>query len=152
MDLHSRIGTDLRDAMKRRDTAAVSSLRMVVAALKNRAIADGLGPQGRLDDAVVEAVIAAEAKKRREAAEAFAAAGRTDSAASEHAEAELYAAYLPQPLTDDELDQVIDAVIAAVGATDMKQMGAVMKDVLAQTGTRADGSRVTPRVKAKLGG
>jgi uncharacterized protein YqeY len=152
MDLHSRIESDLHAAMKRRDAAAVSSLRMVVAALKNRAIADGLGPQGRLDDAVVEAVIAGEAKKRREAAEAFEKAGRTDAAASENAEAVLYAAYLPQPLTDDELDSLIDAVIASLGATEMKQMGQVMKEVLAQTGTRADGGRVTPLVKAKLAG
>lgn len=152
MSLHTRIETDLRDAMKRRDAPATSSLRMVVAALKNRAIADGLGPQGRLDDAVVEAVIAAEAKKRREAAEAFAAAGRSDAAASEQAEATLYGAYLPEPFTDDELDVLIAEVIAAVGATEMKQMGAVMKEVLARTGTRADGGRVTPRVKAILGG
>lgn len=151
MDLHSRIETDLRDAMKRRDTAAVSSLRMVIASLKNRAIADGLGPQGRLDDAVVEAVIAAEAKKRREAADAFQAAGRTDAAAGEQAEAELYGTYLPQPLSDDELMDLIDAVIAEVGAKGMKQMGVVMKTVLARTGTRADGGRVTPIVKAKLG-
>lgn len=152
MDLYARIEQDLREAMKRRDTPAVSSLRMVIAALKNRAIADGLGPQGRLADEVVEVVVAAEAKKRREAAEAFEKAGRTDAAASEQAEAELYAAYLPTPLSDDELDAIIVSVIASVGATDMKQMGVVMKEVLAQTGNRADGGRVTPRVKAKLGG
>ena len=152
MDLHTRIETDLRDAMKRRDAPVVSSLRMVIAALKNRAIADGQGPQGRLDDAVVEAVIAAEAKKRREAAEAFAAAGRSDSAASEQAEAALYATYLPQPLTDAEVAQIVADVIAAVGATEMKQMGAVMKEVLSRTGSRADGSRVTPLVKAALAG
>lgn len=152
MSLHTRIETDLRDAMKRRDAPVVSSLRMVVAALKNRAIADGLGPQGRLDDAVVEAVIAGEAKKRREAADAFAAAGRSDAAASEQAEATLYAAYLPQPLSDEELDALIAEVIAELGATEMKQMGQVMKTVLGRTGTRADGGRVTPRVKAALGG
>lgn len=152
MSLHTRIETDLRDAMKRRDAPVVSSLRMVVAALKNRAIADGLGPQGRLDDAVVEVVIAGEAKKRREAADAFAAAGRSDAAASEQAEATLYAAYLPQPLSDEELDALIAEVIAELGATEIKQMGQVMKTVLGRTGTRADGGRVTPRVKAALGG
>lgn len=152
MELHARIEQDLRDAMKRRDTPAVSSLRMVIAALKNRAIADGLGPQGRLDDAAVQAVIAAEAKKRREAADAFEKAGRTDAAASEQAEAELYANYLPTPLTDAELETIVASVIAEIGATDMKQMGVVMKEVLAKTGNRADGSRVTPLVKAKLGG
>lgn len=152
MELHARIEQDLRDAMKRRDTPAVSSLRMVIAALKNRAIADGLGAQGRLEDAAVQAVIAAEAKKRREAADAFEKAGRTDAAASEQAEAALYATYLPTPLTDAELDALVTSVITEVGATDMKQMGAVMKEVLAQAGNRADGSRVTPLVKAKLGG
>lgn len=152
MSLHTRIETDLRDAMKRRDAPAVSSLRMVIAALKNRAIADGFGPQGRLDDSVVEAVIAGEAKKRREAADAFAAAGRSDSAASEEAEATLYAAYLPTPLSDDALDALIAEVIAELGATEMKQMGAAMKAVLTRTGTRADGGRVTPRVRALLGG
>jgi uncharacterized protein len=86
--LHDRIEADLRTSMKARDKARTSALRMAVAALKNTAVAEGLGPQGRLDDATVEKVLTTEVKRRREAASAFAEAGRDEAAASETSEAE----------------------------------------------------------------
>lgn len=152
MQLHERIEADLRAAMKARDRAATSALRMVVAALKNRAIADGLGPGGRLDDEVVQKVLATEVKRRREAADAYREAGRDEQAAAEAAEAQLYAAYLPAQLDDAELTAIIDEVIAEVGAEGPRQLGAVMKATMARVAGRADGGRVSALAKARLPG
>jgi len=150
VSLHDSIETDLRTAMKARDKARTSALRMAVAALKNRAVADGQSPQGRLDDEVVQQVLASEVKRRREAATAFRDAGRTESAASEDAEAEIYAAYLPQQLDDDELAAIVDQTVAEVGAAGPQQMGQVMKAVMPKVQGRADGSRVSALVKQRL--
>jgi uncharacterized protein YqeY len=152
MSLHDTLETDLRTAMKARDTLRTSALRMVIAALKNRAVAEGLGPQGRLDDEVVRQVLSSELKRRREAASAFRDAGRTESADSEDAEAALYEAYLPTPLDDDELAALVTAVISETGAKDMKDMGATIRVVLERAEGRADGGRVSALVKAALAG
>ena len=150
MSLHDQIEADLRTAMKSRDKARTSALRMLIAAIKNRATADGLSPQGRLDDEVVEKVLATEVKRRREAAVAYEEAGRTESAASEAAEAEIYEAYLPEQLSDDELAAIVDEAIAETGAQSPKEMGQVMKAAMAKVQGRADGSRVSALVKARL--
>ncbi len=152
MSLHDRIEDDLRAAMKARDRERTSALRMVVAALKNRAVAEGLGPQGRLDDAVVQQVLTTEVKRRKEAASSFEAGGRTDSAASELAEAELYTAYLPAQLDDAELSAIVDEVIDDLGADGPQAMGQVMKATMAKVAGRADGARVSALVKARLTG
>jgi uncharacterized protein len=150
MSLHRRIEDDLHTAMKARDKAATSALRMVVAALKNRAVADGLGPQGDLDDTVVQQVLTTEVKRRREAAKAFAEGGRDESAASELAEAALYEAYLPAQLDDDELTAIVDRVVTDLGADGPQAMGQVMKATMAEVAGRADGSRVSALVKQRL--
>ena len=152
VSLHDRIDADLRAAMKARDRDRTSALRMVVAALKNRATADGLSPQGRLDDEVVQQVLATEVKRRREAAAAFRAGGRDGSAAKEEAEAELYATYLPEQLSDEQLAAIVDEVVAEMGAEGPQQMGPVMKATMARVQGRADGSRVSALVKARLTG
>jgi len=152
MSLHDTLETDLRTAMKARDALRTSALRMVIAALKNRAVADGLGPQGRLDDDVVRQVLSSELKRRREAASAFREAGREESAASEDTEAALYEAYLPTPLDDAELGALVAAVVAETGAQSMKDMGATIRVVLERAEGRADGGRVSALVKAALGG
>jgi uncharacterized protein len=148
--LHDRIDADLRTAMKARDRARTSALRMVVAALKNRATAEGLSPQGRLDDGVVQQVLATEVKRRKEAAAAFRDAGREESATAEEAEAALYAAYLPAQLDDAELTTIVDEVIAEVGAEGPQQMGPLMKGVMARVQGRADGARVSALVRERL--
>ncbi len=150
MSLYDTIESDLRTAMKARDKARVSALRMAIAACKNRAVADGLGPQGRLDDDTVQKVLATEVKRRREAAEAYAKAGRADQSAAEEAEAETYEAYLPEQLGDEELASIVDAAIEATGATGPKDMGAVMKAAMAKVAGRADGSRVSELVRQRL--
>lgn len=152
MSLHEQIEADLHTAMKARDKQRTSALRMVVAALKNRAVEDGMGPQGRLDDAIVQQVLTTEVKRRREAASAFEAGGRADSAAAEQAEAELYTAYLPTQLDDAELRAIVDRVIDDLGADGPKAMGQVMKTTMAEVAGRADGSRVSVLVKERLVG
>lgn len=151
-NLHDQIEADLRTAMKARDKARTSALRMAVAALKNTAVAEGLGPQGRLPDEAVQKVLATEVKRRREAAGAFAEAGREESAEAESAEAAVYEAYLPAQLSDEELTAIVDRVIADTGAEGPQAMGQVMKATMAQVQGRADGSRVSALVKARLTG
>jgi uncharacterized protein len=150
VSLHDQIETDLREAMKARDKARTSALRMVVAALKNKAVAEGLSPQGRLDDEVVENVLATEVKRRKEAAAAFRSGGRIDSALSEDAEAEIYAAYLPEQLTDDELHAIVEDAVTETGAEGPKDMGQLMKASMAKVRGRADGGRVSAIVKERL--
>lgn len=152
MSLHETIRADLLASMKARDTARTSALRMAIAALQERGVADGVGPQGILADEVVQQVLATAVKRRREAADAFAAAGRKDQAASEYAEAEVYEAYLPAQLSDDEVAAVVDEVVARLGATGPGDMGQVMKSVMAELAGRADGSRVSGIVRQRLAG
>lgn len=151
MSLQQRIEADLHDAMKARDKQRTSALRMVVAALKNRAVEEGLGPQGRLDDAVVQQVLATEVKRRKEAASSFQAGGREESAAAEQAEAQLYATYLPAQLDDEELAAIVTDVIARLGAQGPQAMGQVMKATMAEVAGRAEGARVSALVKQRLG-
>lgn len=148
--LHDQVEADLRTSMKARDKARTSALRLVIAALKNAAVAEGLGPQGRLPDEAVQKVLATEVKRRREAATAFAEAGREESAASELAEAAVYEAYLPAQLDDEELTTIVDAVIGRIGADGPQALGQVMKATMAEVQGRADGSRVSALVKARL--
>ena len=152
MSLHERIAADLREAMKARDKARTSALRMAVSALKNRAVADGQGPQATLDDEVVHKVLASEVKRRREAATAYREAGREEAAASEEAEAAIYEAYLPAQLDDDELARIVDAVIEELGADGPQAMGQVMKAAMARVQGQADGARVSAIAKQRLGG
>lgn len=151
MSLQERIEADLTAAMKARDRDRTSALRMVLAAMRNEAVAQGGGAQGRLDDETVQRLLRSEVKRRREAAEAFRSAGREEQAASEEAEAELYATYLPAPLSDDELAELVDAAIAEVGADGPGDMGRVMGAVMPRIGAGADGRRVAQMVKARLG-
>lgn len=152
MSLHETIAADLRTAMKARDKARTSALRMLISALKNRAVADGLGPQATLDDEVVQAVLASEVKRRREAAKAYREGGREESAASEEAEAAVYETYLPAQLSDEELTELVDEVIAELGAEGPQAMGQVMKTAMARVEGRADGSRVSAIAKQRLTG
>jgi uncharacterized protein len=152
VSLQDQITADLKTAMKARDKARTSALRMVVSALKNQAIAQGDGPQGTVADADVEKVLASEVKRRREAAAAYHEAGRREQAEAEESEAEIYEAYLPEQLSDDELTTLVEAAIAEIGAQGPKDMGQVMKAVMPNVGGRADGSRVSAMVKERLAG
>ncbi len=152
MSLQDQIQSDLTAAMKARDKRRISALRMIVAAMKNAAVEDGRGPQGQLPDEVVERILAKEVKNRREAADAFRERGREDKAAEEEADADVYAEYLPEPLSDDELITIVEETIDEVGAEGPQDMGQVMGAVMPKVGNRADGQRVSALVKSRLMG
>jgi uncharacterized protein len=152
MSLQQRITEDLTSAMKARDKARTGALRMLVASIKNAAVAEGKGPQGELDDDAIIRLVQTETKRRREAATAFREGGREEQALAEEAEAAVYEAYLPAQLSDAELAAAVDAAIAEVGADGPQAMGQVMKAVMPKVQGRADGSRVSAIVKQRLQG
>jgi uncharacterized protein len=150
-DLKERLRTDLTTAIKGRDELRSSTLRMVLTAITNAEVS---GKQAReLSDDDVIGVLSAEAKKRREAAEAFADAGRAESAAKERAEAEVIADYLPAQLDLTEISALVTEAIASTGAAGegMRAMGRVMGVVTPQVRGRADGGTVAAEVRRQLG-
>jgi len=126
------------------------TLRMALTSITNEEVA-GTAARDLTDDEIVK-VLTREARKRREAAEAFSAAGRSDQAAAERAEGEVLAEYLPAQLSDDELAALVDAAIAETGASGMAGMGQVMRTVTPIVAGRADGARVAAEVRRRLSG
>ena len=149
-ELKDRLKADLTTAMKARDDVRTRTLRMVLTAVSKEEVAGGSSRELSDDDLI--ALLTREAKKRREAAEAFEAGGRADKAADERAEGDVLADYLPAQLTDEELGALVEAAIAETGASSPKQMGAVMKTVNPKVAGRAEGSRVAAEVKRRLAG
>ncbi|MBE9498242.1 MULTISPECIES: GatB/YqeY domain-containing protein [Streptomyces] len=151
--LKSRLQDDLTAAIKERDELRSATLRMTLAAITKEEVA---GTSAReLSDDEVQKVITREAKKRREAAEAFADGGRTEQAERERAEGEVLADYLPEQLTDEELDALVAEAVEearAAGAEGPRAMGAVMKVVNPKVAGRAEGGRVAAAVKKRLAG
>ena len=146
--LKDRLRADLTTAMRSRDELRSATLRMLLTAVKTEEVA---GRSAReLDDAEVVTVLTREAKKRREAAEAFADGGRPERAERERAEGEVIAAYLPAQLGDDELRDLVAAAIAETGAAGPQAMGQVMKVVTPRTAGRAEGGRVAAEVRRQL--
>ncbi|WP_354641366.1 GatB/YqeY domain-containing protein [Kitasatospora camelliae] len=148
--LKQQLQEDLTAAIKARDELRSSTIRLTLAAVTSEEVA-GKEKRELSDDEVLK-VIAREAKKRREAAEAFENAGRAESAAAERAEGEVLAGYLPQQLSDEELTAIVAAAVAESGASGPQAMGAVMKLVRPKVGDRAEGGRVAAAVKAALAG
>lgn len=149
--LQDRIRADLTASMKARDELTTSTLRMVLAAITSAEVAGETAIE--LDDDQVLAVLTSEAKKRAEAAEAYADAGREAQAEKERAEHEVIERYLPAAMSDDELQAIVDAEIAkasATGVTGGKAMGMVIKAVRERAGATADGARIAAAVKASL--
>lgn len=148
--LKDRLKTDLTSAMRSKDELRMATIRMALTSITNAEVA---GTRAReLSDDEVITILTKEAKKRREAAQAFRDGGRSDRAEREDAEAAVLADYLPEPLSDDELARLVDAAIAESGAESPRDMGKVMKLVQPQVAGRADGSRVAAAVKAQLTG
>ena len=151
--LKARLQADLTEAIRSRDDVRSATLRLALTAWRTEEVA---GSQAReLDDAEGIAVLGREAKKRREAAEAFDGAARPDRADRERAELAVLVAYLPAQLDDDALAAVIAeeiAAAAATGATGMAAMGRVMKAVQTRVAGRADGARVAADVRRRLSG
>ncbi|MFB7877428.1 MULTISPECIES: GatB/YqeY domain-containing protein [unclassified Nocardia] len=152
-ELKSQLRADMTAAMKAKDTLRLSTLRMLLASIQNAEVS---GTQAReLSDADVVALLQKEAKKRNEAAVIYEQNGRGELAANERAEEEVIEQYLPTQLTEAEVAQVADTAIAQVAEQlgerpGMKQMGQVMKAATALAEGKADGSRLSAAVKARL--
>ena len=149
MGLKEQLQSDLTTAMKSRDELRASTLRMALTAITTEEVA---GKQARqLSDDEVVKVLARESKKRREAAEAFTAAGREELATRERAEGEVLATYLPAQLDDDEIARIVRTAIEETGASGPQAMGQVMKVVQPHIAGRAEGGRVAAEVRRQLG-
>ena len=147
--LKDRLNEDLHAAMKQRDEMTTSTLRMALAAVRNAEVSGSAARD--LSDAEVTSVLTKEAKKRREAATAFAGAGRAEQAAKETAEGEILDRYLPRPLSDAEIADLVGGALAAGGFTGKAQMGPAMKAAQAAVAGRAEGGRVAAEVRKQLG-
>ncbi|MFH1149867.1 MAG: GatB/YqeY domain-containing protein [Actinomycetota bacterium] len=148
MDLKVRVGEDLKTAMKSRDKLKVSTLRLLLSEIKNAEIAK----RGELDESETDAVLAREARKRREAIEEFARGGRQDLVDKETAELEILSGYLPAQMPEDELRGLIDQAIEEAGAVSPKDLGKVMSVLMPRVKGKADGKAVNRLVREALGG
>ena len=149
-ELKERLRADLNAAMRARDQVRMRTLRMALTSITNEEVA-GASARDLSDDEIVK-ILTRELRKRREAAEAFSAAGRSDQAAAERAEGQVLADYLPAQLSDDELAALVDAAIAETGVSGIAGMGQVMKTVTPRVAGRADGARVAAEVRRRLSG
>ena len=146
MTLIGRIEDEVKDAMRARDAERRDALRLILSSLQGaeKELQRPLSDQEELQ------VLQRERKKRIEAAEAFRSGGREEQAAAEERELAVLQEFMPEPLAEDELEEIIDNVIAEVGATSMGDLGRVMADVMPQVSGRADGSVVSQLVREKL--
>ena len=145
----SRIDTiedEIKEAMRSRDAERRDALRLIVNALKNseKELQRPLSEDEELQ------VLQRERKKRVEAAEAFRSGGREEQAEAEERELAVLEEFMPEPLNEDEIEEIVDDVIAEVGATSLRDIGRVMADVMPQVSGRADGSTVSQLVREKL--
>jgi uncharacterized protein len=146
VSLAEQISRDMRAAMKERDRGRVGALRMLGAALKNGEIEAGRP----LTEEEEQVVLRRQLKQREESAEAFRRAGREEQAASESAEAEIVREYLPEPLSQQELERIVDRALQETGATGMRDLGAVMGRAMALAEGRAEGRELATLVRNRL--
>jgi uncharacterized protein YqeY len=145
--LKTEIHQQMTAAMKARDELRLSTLRMLISAIRYKE--DELGHE--LSDGEVRAVAGSQVKKRTESIEAFEQAGRSELVAKETAEREVLAAFAPEQLSDEAVDALVDEAIASTGATTMQQTGQVMGAIMAKAKGQVDGSAVQAKVKDRLG-
>jgi uncharacterized protein len=146
MSLVARMEVELKEAMLARDDERRNALRLLISSL--RAAEKEL--QRKLSEDEELQVLQRERKRRTEAAEAFRSGGREEQAAGEERELAVLEEFMPSPLSDDELEEIVDTAIAEVGATSVRDLGRVMADVMPQIAGRADGSTVSQLVREKL--
>jgi uncharacterized protein len=146
MSLIARIQEELKDAMRERDAERRDALRLILSSLQSaeKELQRPLNDQEELQ------VLQRERKRRAEAEEAFRAGGREEQAEAEAYELEVLEEFMPEPLTEEQLEEIIDDAIAENGATSLRDLGRVMADVMPQVAGRADGSAVSQLVKEKL--
>ena len=148
MSLKNRILDDIKGAMRAGDKTRLKTLRMATSAIKQREVDERID----VDDSAVLAIIEKMIKQRRESAEQYRAGQRPELAAAEESEIAVLTTYLPEPLSDAEVDRLIDEAIAAADASDLGGMGAVMNQVRERAQGRVDLRAVATRVRARLGG
>ncbi len=146
MSAAEQIQRDTKTAMKERDRTRVAALRMIGAALKNAEIEAGRPLEGQEEQTILRRQL----KQREESAEAFRKAGREERAASEAAEAEIVRSYLPEPLSQEELEEIVDRAVKETGATGMRDMGAVMGRAMDLSGGRAEGRELSALARNRL--
>ena len=150
MSLKEKLQTDLTSSMRNRDEVRSSTIRMILTSIKNEEVS---GKEVReLNESELITVLSREAKKRREAAEAFDQAGAKDRAETERAEGAIIAEYLPKQLSEVEVKELIESAIRETGANAPAQMGLVMKNLQPKIAGKADGALVSSLVKAALAG
>jgi uncharacterized protein YqeY len=149
MTLLERVDSDLKEAMRARDTAKLGVLRMLKSALKYAAIAK-TGADVELSDAEAAQVIRKQARQRQDSIESFEKGGRAELAAKEKEELSILNAYLPQAMSGDELAKIVRETIAETGATSKAQTGAVMKALQAKLAGRVDGKTLSQEVQKQL--
>ena len=145
--LKDRITEDMKTAMRNKETARLSTIRLLLAAVKQREVDERI----TLSDADVLAIVDKMIKQRRDSITQFTAGGRNDLVAVEAAEVDVLHAYLPAQLSDAEIDAIIDEAVKSTGAAGPSGMGKVMADIKPKLAGRADMGQVSGRVKARLG-
>jgi len=143
MSLKDKIKADIKEAMRAKDNARRNTLRNLSAAIKQIEVDE----RKELNNADVEAILTKYAKQREDALSQFKEAGRDDLVAKEEAELVIVKSYLPEPLSDEELETMVKEIVEELGATSMKDMGKIMGAVKKKAGSRADGSKVNKIVK-----
>jgi uncharacterized protein len=146
MSLIARLEDELTAAMKERDAPRRDALRLILSSLRS---AEKELQRPLHDDEELQ-VLQRERKRRLESIEAFETAGRAEQVAKEQSELEVLEEFMPEPLSEDDLEAIVDDAIAEVGATSMRDLGRVMADVMPQIAGRADGSAVSQLVREKL--
>ena len=148
MSLQEQISAALKDAMRARDEVRMTTLRLVLTAIKKREKEAG----NLLEDQEVISVITSQIKQRRESIEQYRKAGREDLAQTEENELQILQGYMPEQASEEEISNTLDEIIAEVGAVSMKDMGKVMKAAMAKLAGKAEGGAINAMVKAKLSG
>lgn len=146
MSIADQIQTDIKTAMKERDKPRLGALRMIGAALKNAQLETGEPLSGQEEQAILRRQL----KQREESAEAFRKAGREEQANAESAEAEVIREYLPQSLSEEEMNAIADRAVAETGAEGMKDMGKAMGRAMELSEGRADGKQLSALVRSRL--
>lgn len=149
MALKERINNDLKTALLGGNRFVVQTLRGLKAVILNEEVAKGIRDDG-LDDAIIEQLVAREVKKRNESATIYDGAGRPELAADERAEAQILAVYLPEQLSEDDINAVVTRIISELGVTNLSGMGQVIGAVKKELGNTADGSLISKLVKNAL--
>lgn len=148
MSLQEQISAALKDAMRARDEVKMATLRLVLTAIKERE----KEARSLLEDQEVISVITTQIKQRRESIEQYRKAGREDLAQTEENELQILQGYMPEQVSEEEISNTLDEIIAEVGAVSMKDMGKVMKAAMAKLAGKAEGGAINAMVKAKLSG